>query len=313
MNTSIFSKKKNQLSSPESISLDQNTSSFSFDFFDQNGVLIDKPDETVHEKPIAPLLIDPESIPNSNSNNHSVIPEEIINSSNETPVVDVLANNGDDAESENEDESTSTPSEIDRKKSSRNKMKKLKRRQKEKEAKELAKDESMPSITELVSELTAIKIESENPKDPSLLSLASMIQYSSNIPEGLSDPLKNLLKKKNAKENSKSKNNKKKNGKTSMSKSARSTSPPPSTLPKKLGFVSPNDPELNETMKSKLKFGQGKNLVAIGPTKTRDPKWLQSSSTGSLSTSNSDHESIGPQSTSGKVLHSSPFSFGFEY
>jgi hypothetical protein len=42
-------------------------------------------------------------------------------------------------------------------------------------------------------------------------------------------------------------------------------------------FLSSRDPELDEKAKMKLKYGKGKNLVAIGPPKRRDISWLKSS------------------------------------
>jgi len=39
-------------------------------------------------------------------------------------------------------------------------------------------------------------------------------------------------------------------------------------------FISSKDPELDEATKLRFKYGMGRNLVAIGPTKVRDPNWL---------------------------------------
>jgi hypothetical protein len=41
----------------------------------------------------------------------------------------------------------------------------------------------------------------------------------------------------------------------------------------KIFFKSHKDPELDESEKLKAKFGNGKNLTAIGPAKVRDPNW----------------------------------------
>ena len=39
-------------------------------------------------------------------------------------------------------------------------------------------------------------------------------------------------------------------------------------------FISSKDPELDEATKLRFKYGMGRNLVAIGPAKVRDPNWL---------------------------------------
>jgi len=70
-------------------------------------------------------------------------------------------------------------------------------------------------------------------------------------------------------------------------------------LPKEPHFVSAKDPRLDEQTQRKIKFGDGKNLVAIGPPKRRDPSWLTHSAKQQLETSEA------------AVLHSSPFAFGF--
>jgi hypothetical protein len=52
-------------------------------------------------------------------------------------------------------------------------------------------------------------------------------------------------------------------------------------IPKdKIRFLSPKDPELQPTEQLKAKYGNGKNLVAIGPKKVRDPNWSGASSSG---------------------------------
>jgi chemotaxis protein histidine kinase CheA len=39
-------------------------------------------------------------------------------------------------------------------------------------------------------------------------------------------------------------------------------------------FLSAKDPELDDASKLRYKYGMGRNLVAIGPAKVRDPNWL---------------------------------------
>jgi hypothetical protein len=39
-------------------------------------------------------------------------------------------------------------------------------------------------------------------------------------------------------------------------------------------FLSAKDPELDDAAKLRYKYGMGRNLVAIGPAKVRDPNWL---------------------------------------
>ena len=39
-------------------------------------------------------------------------------------------------------------------------------------------------------------------------------------------------------------------------------------------FLSAKDPELDEASRQRYRFGMGRNLVAIGPAKVRDPNWL---------------------------------------
>ncbi|RYH24924.1 hypothetical protein EON65_16195, partial [archaeon] len=43
---------------------------------------------------------------------------------------------------------------------------------------------------------------------------------------------------------------------------------------KKVRILSPHDPELDPKLRVQAKYGKGKNLVAIGPPKIRDPRWL---------------------------------------
>jgi hypothetical protein len=86
-------------------------------------------------------------------------------------------------------------------------------------------------------------------------------------------------------------------------------SKPPPGLVKGSGprFMSPNDPELDSKSRLFAKFGQGKNLVAIGPKKVRDPSWL------------ADYDNHIAASAAEEVLnessdvqyHHSPFSFSF--
>lgn len=72
----------------------------------------------------------------------------------------------------------------------------------------------------------------------------------------------------------------------------------------KLRFLSPKDPEITQSQKDLLKFGNAKNLVAIGPPKIRSSrdKWLGNN--GETSTLAISSDEI--------VSSNSPFSFGFE-
>lgn len=75
-------------------------------------------------------------------------------------------------------------------------------------------------------------------------------------------------------------------------------------------FMSPNDPELDQKSRLFAKYGKGKNLVAIGPPKVRDPNWLSNTDSNQKreSVNNSTNSSANDTNT---VLHSSPFSFSF--
>eukprot|EP01035_Chromulina_nebulosa_P030048 gene30048-39907_t len=65
-------------------------------------------------------------------------------------------------------------------------------------------------------------------------------------------------------------------------------------------FLSANDPELSEEAKRQAKYGNGKNLVAIGPAKKKDVTWLESKQ--------SDSNFNNCNTTS---HHCSPFTFSF--
>ena len=79
----------------------------------------------------------------------------------------------------------------------------------------------------------------------------------------------------------------------------------------KYHFLSYKDPILTEEDKLKLKFGNGKNLVAIGPKKVRDNKWLGISTNNDTIIDN-DANFIENQAENGSYLStSSPFTFGF--
>ena len=111
-------------------------------------------------------------------------------------------------------------------------------------------------------------------------------------------------------------------------------------------FLSAKDPELDEATKQRFRFGMGRNLVAIGPAKVRDPNWLPpppgltrkppistASTTGSVKSTSGGlgglfgkkegasaagrgstalgADSGGISSAPVEVSHSSPFSFSF--
>jgi hypothetical protein len=81
-------------------------------------------------------------------------------------------------------------------------------------------------------------------------------------------------------------------------------------------FKSHKDPELSEEQRSLFRYGNGKNLVAIGPPKARDPIWKLPLPPGlpisSEFITDSKHTKSGdllvPQ-----LSHCSPFSFGFGF
>ena len=88
-------------------------------------------------------------------------------------------------------------------------------------------------------------------------------------------------------------------------------------------FLTNKDPELSEDQMKLRKFGKGKNLSVIGPTKRRDVSWLLNRSENG-SNANTVHDTInklelpststttaGHSIESSPNLHSSPFSFGF--
>lgn len=65
-------------------------------------------------------------------------------------------------------------------------------------------------------------------------------------------------------------------------------------------FLSPKDPEITQEQRDKLKFGNAKNLVAIGPPRVRDNHWLDT---------HSRDPNLKNDETADFV---SPFSFGFD-
>jgi hypothetical protein len=69
-------------------------------------------------------------------------------------------------------------------------------------------------------------------------------------------------------------------------------------------FLSPNDPEITQEQREKLKYGQAKNLVAIGPPRVRDSHWID------------HHQPQQPTTIAAPVAesvsHVSPFTFGFD-
>ena len=68
-------------------------------------------------------------------------------------------------------------------------------------------------------------------------------------------------------------------------------------------FLSANDPELSEEAKRQAKYGNGKNLVAIGPAKKKDVSWLESKQ--------SDSNFSNSSNSSTTSHHCSPFTFSF--
>lgn len=94
--------------------------------------------------------------------------------------------------------------------------------------------------------------------------------------------------------------------KTESSSSASSSSSGPR-------FVSHKDPTLDPSLKNKAKFGQGKNLVAVGPAKVRDSNWLQPEPAGvDGAPLKSDALAAVPSNNAEIKFHSSPFTFGFD-
>lgn len=89
-----------------------------------------------------------------------------------------------------------------------------------------------------------------------------------------------------------------------------SACPDPTSSSSAPSFISPKDPKLDDKMKMRSKYGNGKNLVAIGPQKVRDPLWLK----GFQSPSDGERRHTTPEhnNTIG-VSHSSPFSFSFGF
>lgn len=99
--------------------------------------------------------------------------------------------------------------------------------------------------------------------------------------------------------------------------------------PKGPHFISSKDPELDEATKLRFKYGMGRNLVAIGPAKVRDPNWLppppgltrSTPLTGVFSNTCASKVSSPVKATPAKTnaadtagaeeVHSSPFSFSF--
>jgi hypothetical protein len=79
-------------------------------------------------------------------------------------------------------------------------------------------------------------------------------------------------------------------------------------------FMSPNDPELDPKTKMIAKYGQGKNLVAIGPKKVRDPSWIAPSTPANpIDTTTLPVENAASALGTGSTVqyHQSPFSFSF--
>ncbi len=89
-------------------------------------------------------------------------------------------------------------------------------------------------------------------------------------------------------------------------------------------FISSKDPELDEATKMRFKYGMGRNLVAIGPAKVRDPNWLPpppgltrlAAPLKGIFNKSASPEKKAPAKTSVAIeateeVHSSPFSFSF--
>ena len=89
-------------------------------------------------------------------------------------------------------------------------------------------------------------------------------------------------------------------------------------------FISSKDPELDEATKLRFKYGMGRNLVAIGPAKVRDPNWLPpppgltrpTAPMKGIFSKSASPEKKAPVKTSlaaeaTEEVHSSPFSFSF--
>eukprot|EP01032_Pedospumella_encystans_P010250 gene10250-12001_t len=89
-------------------------------------------------------------------------------------------------------------------------------------------------------------------------------------------------------------------------------------------FISSKDPELDEATKLRFKYGMGRNLVAIGPAKVRDPNWLPpppgltcpTAPMKGVFSKSASPEKKAPVKTSlaaeaTEEVHSSPFSFSF--
>ena len=76
--------------------------------------------------------------------------------------------------------------------------------------------------------------------------------------------------------------------------------------------MSPNDPELDTKSKMFAKYGQGRNLVAIGPRKVKDPSWLKDSDSGDYINQIADATAeVVLSETVETKYHHSPFSFSF--
>ncbi len=73
-------------------------------------------------------------------------------------------------------------------------------------------------------------------------------------------------------------------------------------------FMSPNDPELDPKLKLLAKYGQGKNLVAIGPKKVKDPSWLRDDYGNQISASTAE---VVLDDSTDVTFHHSPFTFSF--
>ncbi len=73
-------------------------------------------------------------------------------------------------------------------------------------------------------------------------------------------------------------------------------------------FMSPKDPELDPKLKLLAKYGQGKNLVAIGPKKVKDPSWLRDDYGNQIAASTAE---VVLDDSTDVTFHHSPFTFSF--
>lgn len=122
---------------------------------------------------------------------------------------------------------------------------------------------------------------------------------------------------------------------TKTTSKAPTTKASSTTAPHGISFISAKDSELDEATRLKVKYGQGKNLVAIGPPKRKGvPAWIQpppgfedvtpasqlpkqqqqqQQQTKASTIKPMDGGVGGTAAAAAVALHSSPFSFGFGF